>query len=59
MGLDAFCQKVLLHQTSSGRVEVLFNEMPSLSKLHYGDSALPNMVITKRMRDTLGAAVEK
>jgi uncharacterized protein (DUF302 family) len=59
MGLDAFCQKVLVHQTPSGQVEVLFNEMPWLSKLHYGDSALPHMVITKRMRDTLGAAVEK
>jgi uncharacterized protein (DUF302 family) len=59
MGLDAFCQKVLVHQTPSGQVEVPFNEMPWLSKLHYGDSALPHMVITKRMRDTLGAAVEK
>lgn len=59
MGLDAFCQKVLVHQTPSGQVEVLFNEMFSLSNLHYGDSALLDMVITKRMRDTLGAAVEK
>lgn len=59
MGLDAFCQKVLVRQMPSGQIEVLFNEMPALSRLHYGDSGLPHMVITKRMRDTLGAAVEK
>ena len=59
MGLDAFCQKVLVHQTPSGQVEVLFNDMPAMAELHYGDSAIPHNVITRRMRGTLGGAVEK
>lgn len=58
MGLDAFCQKLLVYQAPSGQTEVLFNEMPALSELHYGDSALLHKVITARMRDTLGGAVE-
>ncbi len=59
MGLDAFCQKLLVYQTPGGQIEVLFNEMPALSELHYGDSALPHKVITRRMRDTLGGAIER
>ncbi len=59
MGLDAFCQKVLVYQAPGGQIEVLFNEMPAFAELHYGDSALPHKVITKRMRDTLGAAVAR
>jgi len=59
MGLDAFCQKVLVHQVPGGQVEVLFNDMPALAELHYGDSALPHKVIARRMRNTLGGAVEK
>lgn len=58
MGLDAFCQKVLVHQAPGGQVEVLFNDMPAMAELHYGDSALPHKVIGRRMRDTLGGAVE-
>lgn len=59
MGLDAFCQKVLVYQAPDGQVEVLFNDMPSMAKVHYGDSAIPHKVITRRMQDTLAGAVEK
>ena len=58
MGLDAFCQKVLVYQAPDGQVEVLFNDMPAMAKVHYGDSAIPHKVITRRMQDTLGGAVE-
>ena len=59
MGLDAFCQKTLVYQPPGERVRVLFNEMPALADMHYGDSALPHRVITSRMLETLGSAVEK
>ena len=59
MGLDAFCQKVLVYQTPGGQVEVLFNDMPAMAELHYGDSAIPHKVIARRMKDTLGGAVEE
>lgn len=57
MGLDAFCQKVLVIQAPDGSIEVLFNEMPAFAKLHYGDSALIHEVINRRMRSTLEAAI--
>ena len=59
MGLDAFCQKVLVYETPSGQVEVLFNDMPAMAEMHYGDSAIPHKVIARRMKDTLGGAVEE
>ena len=58
MGLDAFCQKVLVIQSFNGDIEVLFNEMPALAELHYGDSALVHKIINKRMRDTLETAIK-
>jgi len=58
MGLDAFCQKVLVYEAPEGPVEVLFNDMASFAQWHHGDSALPHKVISRRMRATLGDAVE-
>jgi len=58
MGLDAFCQKVLVHELPDGQVNAYFNEMPELAKMHYSDSALPHMVINRRMGATLSGAVE-
>ena len=59
MGLDAFCQKVLVYEAPDGQVEVLFNDMPAMAELHYGDSAIPQQVIARRMKKTLGGAVEE
>lgn len=59
MGLDAFCQKLLVLQKRDGGTEVLFNDMTAFAELHYGDSGLPHRVISRRMRSTLGGAIEK
>jgi uncharacterized protein (DUF302 family) len=58
MGLDAFCQKLLVHQLPDGRVNVYYNEMPAMAEIHYADSALPHKVINRRMGATLSGAVE-
>ena len=58
MGLDAFCQKVLVYQMPDGQVNAYFNEMPELAQMHYSDSSLPHKVINHRMGATLGGAVE-
>ena len=58
MGLDAFCQKVLVYQPPGGQVSVLFNDMTAFAELHNGSSALPHKVISRRMRATLSGAVE-
>jgi len=59
MGLDAFCQKLLVYEKRDGRIGVLLNDMTAFAELHYGDSGMPHQVIGRRMRDTLGGAVEK
>jgi uncharacterized protein (DUF302 family) len=59
MGLDAFCQKLLVYQKRGGGIGVLFNDMTALAEFHYGNSSLPHQHIAQRMRSTLGAAVEE
>ena len=59
MGLDAFCQKVLVFQKRDGRTWVLFNDMMAFAEMHYGDFSLPHRLISRRMRDTLGGAIEE
>jgi hypothetical protein len=59
MGLDAFCQKVLVYQQPGGRVNAYFNEMPAFAELHHGSVALPHRVINRRMTATLAGAVEE
>ena len=59
MGLDAFCQKVLVYEQRDRRVRVLFNDTVALAELHYGDSSLPHQVISRRMQSTLSGAVEE
>ena len=58
MGLDAFCQKTLVYQPPGESVLVMFNDMPTFAKIHYGESALPHHVIARRMKNTLVGAVQ-
>ena len=57
MGLDAFCQKTLVYQPPGKGVQVLFNEMTAFAEMHYGESALPHKIISRRMLKLLGGAV--
>lgn len=57
LGLDAFCQKVLLVEEPGGVVKLYFNDIVALAELHYGSSNKPQAVINQRMRETLSAAV--
>ena len=58
MGLDAFCQKVLVHEDADGQVKVYYNSMVGFAELHYNRSALVHQVIDFRMGSTLSGAVE-
>jgi uncharacterized protein (DUF302 family) len=59
MGLDAFCQKILVHELADGSVRAYFNEMPAFAELHEGAVALPHRVIKHRMGNTLSGAIEE
>ena len=58
MGLDAFCQKLLVHESEDGRVTAYFNSMPAFAQIHYAGKALPHHVINFRMSATLSEAIE-
>ncbi len=59
LGLDAFCQKLLIYEDDAGVVKVIFNNIVSLAKLHYGTSAKPHEVIDGRLAKTFEDAVRK
>ena len=59
LGLDAFCQKLLVYEDSEGKVRVIFNDIVKMAKLHYGKSAKPHEVINGRLTTTFEAAVRE
>lgn len=59
LGLDAFCQKILVLEDASGDVNLYFNDIVALSELHYGSSNKPQAVINQRLNATLKGAVTR
>jgi uncharacterized protein (DUF302 family) len=59
LGLDAFCQKLLVYEDGEGKVRVIFNDIAAMAKLHYGKSSGPHDVINKRLAMTFEGAVRK
>jgi uncharacterized protein (DUF302 family) len=49
LGLDAFCQKLLVFEHADGRVRVAFNDIVSLATLHYGQHNQPQEVVNSRL----------
>jgi len=59
LGLDAFCQKVLVYEDEDGAVKVIFNNIAAMAQLHYGSSADAHAGIDGRLIKTFEAAVLK
>lgn len=60
--LDAFPQKVLVYEESDSHnteIKIIYNDIPTLAILHFGESALPHKVIKFRLHQTLTEAVNK
>jgi uncharacterized protein (DUF302 family) len=57
LGLDAFCQKLLIWQDEKGIVHVTFNDLLALAERQGVSGGLPLRVINGRMRDTFSAAL--
>jgi len=63
LGLDAFCQKVLLLESSdnlapsNNKVSIHFNSIPDLAMLHYQQVAKPHEIINGRLVDTFTKAL--
>jgi len=57
IGLDAFCQKLLVYQDDKGSVHVLFNSIVALAELHYGRSIDPHRMLDQRLTATFTKAI--
>lgn len=59
LGLDAFCQKLLIWQDASGTVHVTFNDLLALAERQQVSGGLPLRLINRRLRETFSAALEQ
>ena len=57
LGLDAFCQKLLIWKDEEGAVHVTFNGLLALAERQGVSGGLPLRVINRRMRETFSAAL--
>ncbi len=57
IGLDAFCQKLLVISDGNGGSVILFNDIAALAELHYGKSAKPHHMLNERLTETFRNAL--
>jgi uncharacterized protein (DUF302 family) len=50
LGLDAFCQKLLVFENDSNQVIVAFNDIPAFAELYYNRSTKPQEMINQRLK---------
>jgi uncharacterized protein (DUF302 family) len=58
IGLDAFCQKLLVYQDDTGQTRVIFNDIAAMARLHYGRSAEPHDLLNQRLTETFKTALK-
>ncbi len=59
IGLDAFCQKLLVYEDADGVVWVAFNDIVAFANLYYGTTTKPQQMINQRLIATFSKAVKK
>lgn len=59
LGLDAFCQKLLIWQDTNGDTKVTWNDLPSFAKRQKVPSGLALKVINYRLKKTFTTALEQ
>lgn len=58
IGLDAFCQKLLVYEDAKGRVQVIYNDIAALAQLHYGNATDVHHGLNQRLTETFKRAIE-
>ena len=58
LGLDAFCQKLLIWQGEDGRTRISFNDLLTLAERQGVSKNMPLRVINRRLRSTFEVAAE-
>jgi len=59
LGLDAFCQKLIILENQEGEVWVAFNDIEKLSRLYYNKSTLHQKTINRRLKKTITGSIQK
>lgn len=59
LGLDAFCQKLLIWQDDSGTVHVSFNDLVALAERQQVSGGIPLRFINRRLENTFSEALEQ
>lgn len=59
IGLDAFCQKLLVYQNDNGEIWVAFNDIVAFSNLYYNRNTKPQNLINQRLTATFTKAIKK
>jgi len=59
LGLDAFCQKLIILENQEGEVWAAFNDIEKLSRLYYNKSTLPQKTINRRLKKTITGSIQK
>jgi uncharacterized protein (DUF302 family) len=59
LGLDAFCQKLLIWQDATGRVRVTFNDLLALAERQQVAGGIPLRVVNRRIRQTFSEALDQ
>jgi len=59
LGVDAFCQKLLVFENGNGEVWVALNDIIAFSKLYYDKATVPQRMINKRLEKTITSTIRK
>lgn len=59
LGLDAFCQKLLVYEDDQQQVRVAFNDIVSFATLHYGRNNPPQEVVNSRLDAAFRSATSR
>jgi len=59
LGLDAFCQKLVIWQDQRGKVHVTFNDLLALAERQKVGAGLPLRVINRRLEQTFTEALQE
>lgn len=59
LGLDAFCQKLLVFEDDQQQIRVAFNDIVSFATLHYGRNNTPQEVVNSRLEAAFRTATSQ
>lgn len=57
IGLDAFCQKLLVYENAEGDVWVAYNDIVAFANLYYQTTTKPQQMINQRLKMTFTKAI--